>query len=69
MKVKAKKLGYIHGKRYRAGDEFECTKSEFSARWMEKVETRGRKKVEEKPVEQVSPKLFEAPVEKPESDD
>ena len=43
MKVKATRLGFMHGHRYRPGTEFECAKSEFSERWMEKVDTRGRK--------------------------
>ena len=38
MKVRAKKLGYIHKRRRKPGDEFYCSEQEFSSRWMEVIE-------------------------------
>lgn len=46
LKVRAKKLGFIHGGRKRPGTEFMCSEQEFSHRWMELID---EPKVEEQP--------------------
>ena len=48
MKVRATKLGYFGGKRVRVGEEFDCSQSEFSKVWMEKVNKPGRSSKAEK---------------------
>lgn len=62
MKVRAKKLGYIHKRRRRPGDEFYCSEQEFSSRWMEVIE---EEKKPEKVLEVVEDVAEEAEKPKP----